>query len=615
VPKLRIALAQVNSTVGDLAGNAQTIIEWTHRASARGADLVLFPEMMLTGYPVEDLALRDSFVDASIAAMRDTAARLAAEGLGGIAVVAGYLDRQWGLAPRTGQPASAALDAAALLHGGDVVVTTAKHHLPNYGVFDEYRYFVPGNRLPVFRLPCGEPGEAADVAIAICEDLWQDGGPVTVTRQAGAGLLVVPNASPYERGKDAERLGLCLNRAAEAGATLAYVNMMGGQDELVFDGDSIIVTAGGELLARGPQFEEALIVADLDLPNADLNIEPGDAPADPRDGTQMTIHRVVLASPAPSAGHPSPQGPGPVGSRGVAPPDQHVWPRLSPHAEVYAALVTSVRDYVVKNGFESVILALSGGIDSALTATIAADAIGPQQVHVVLMPSRHSSGHSVSDAEDLVKRQGVHARTVPIQPMVDAFQAELALTGLAAENLQARVRGVILMGLSNAEGHLALTTGNKSELATGYSTLYGDSAGGFGPIKDVPKTLVWDLARWRNADAASRGQTPPIPENSISKPPSAELSPGQLDSDSLPDYQVLDAILDDYVVKDLGVAGLIAAGHDPALVDRVVAMVDRAEYKRRQYPPGPKITPRNFGRDRRLPITNRWREPGRSQSR
>jgi len=292
-----------------------------------------------------------------------------------------------------------------------------------------------------------------------------------------------------------------------------------------------------------------------------------------------------------------------------------VWPRLSPLAEVYAALVTGVRDYVVKNRFASVILALSGGIDSALTATIAADAIGPQRVHVVLMPSRHSSGHSVSDAEDLVKRQGVHARTVPIQPMVDAFQGELDLTGLAAENLQARVRGVILMGLSNAEGHLALTTGNKSELATGYSTLYGDSAGGFAPVKDVPKTLVRDLARWRNAEAASRGETPPIPENSITKPPSAELAPGQLDSDSLPDYPVLDALLDDYVVKDLGVAGLVAAGHDPALVERVVTMVDRAEYKRRQYPPGPKITPRNFGRDRRLPITSRWREPGPPVSR
>jgi NAD+ synthase (glutamine-hydrolysing) len=623
VPKLRIALAQVNSTVGDLAGNADTIVAWTRRAAGRGARLVLFPEMMLTGYPVEDLALRASFVDASISMLYDLAGRLAAEGLGGVAVVTGYLGRETGMAPRAGQPVSGAQDGSALLYAGEVVVTSAKHHLPNYGVFDEYRYFVPGNTLPVFRLPCGPDtgAGAVDVAIAICEDLWQDGGPVAVTRQAAAGLLVVPNASPYERGKDGARLELCVNRAAEAGATLAYVNMMGGQDELVFDGDSMIVTAGGELLARGPQFAEALVVTDLDLPAADPAVPPGDTPADACDGTQMTIRRVVLPPPPAS---PSQQGHGPVteepgrrpaGVPGGRPPGLTLWPRLSPMAEVYAALVTALRDYVAKNGFVSAILALSGGIDSALTATIAADAIGPQNVHVVLMPSRHSSEHSVSDAEDLVKRQGVHARTVPIQPMVDAFQAELDLTGLAAENLQARVRGVILMGLSNAAGHLALTTGNKSELATGYSTLYGDSAGGFGPIKDVPKTLVWDLARWRNTEAARRGETPPIPENSITKPPSAELSPGQLDSDSLPDYQVLDAILDDYVVNDLGVAGLVAAGHDPALVDRVVTMVDRAEYKRRQYPPGPKITPRNFGRDRRLPITNRWREPGRSQSR
>jgi NAD+ synthase (glutamine-hydrolysing) len=286
-----------------------------------------------------------------------------------------------------------------------------------------------------------------------------------------------------------------------------------------------------------------------------------------------------------------------------------VWPRLDPLAEVYAALVTGVRDYVGKNRFRSVILGLSGGIDSALTATIAADALGPDSVHTVLMPSRYSSGHSVSDAEDLVTRQKLHARIVPIGPPVDAFETELALQGLAAENLQARVRGVILMALSNEHGHLVLTTGNKSEIATGYSTLYGDSAGGFGPIKDVPKTLIWELARWRNAEAARRGETPPIPENSITKAPSAELAPGQLDSDSLPDYVLLDAILDDYVVNDMGVAELVAAGHDPALVSRVVTLVDNAEYKRRQYPPGPKITPRNFGRDRRLPITNRWREP------
>ncbi len=605
MPKLRIALAQANSTVGDLAGNAAAIVDWTRRAAGRGARLVVFPEMMLTGYPVEDLALRASFIDASIEMLSSTAARLADEGLGGVAVVTGYLGRHVGPPPRYGQPAEGALDAAALLHGGRVMVTSAKHHLPNYGVFDEYRYFLPGDRLPVFRLPCGEPGQpepAVDVATAVCEDLWQDGGPVAVTRQAGAGLLVVPNASPYERGKAGARLGLCVRRAREAGATLAYVNMMGGQDELVFDGDSIIVDAAGRLLARGPQFEEALVVADLDLPAAAPGASPADAAADARDGTTMMIHRVsvpvdpsLLADPA--AADPGGAGPGPV------------WPRLDSQAEVYAALVTGVRDYVLKNRFRSVILGLSGGIDSALTATVAADAIGPDLVHVVLMPSQHSSGHSVADAEDLVKRQGVHVRTVTIQPMVDAFQADLRVTGLAAENLQARVRGVILMSLSNAEGHLVLTTGNKSEIATGYSTLYGDSAGGFAPIKDVPKTLVWELARWRNEQAARQGQIPPIPENSILKPPSAELAPGQLDTDTLPDYAVLDAVLDDYVVEDMGADELVAAGHDPALVDRVIAMVDHAEYKRRQYPPGPKITPRNFGRDRRLPITNRWQEP------
>jgi NAD+ synthase (glutamine-hydrolysing) len=309
----------------------------------------------------------------------------------------------------------------------------------------------------------------------------------------------------------------------------------------------------------------------------------------------ITIRRVEL--PGQPSGRPGSQ------------PERTVWPRLPDLAEVYSALVLGVRDYVAKNGFRSVILALSGGIDSALTATIAADAVGPDRVHVVLMPSRYSSEHSITDAEDLAKRQGLHARTVPIQSIVDAFEAELDLSGLAAENLQARIRGMILMSLSNAEGHLVLTTGNKSELAAGYSTLYGDSAGGFAPIKDVFKTLVWDLARWRNSQAGARGETPPIPENSITKPPSAELAPGQLDSDTLPDYAVLDAILDDYVEKDMGAAELAAAGHDPVLVERVIHMVDRSEYKRRQYPPGPKITPKNFGRDRRLPITNRWREP------
>ncbi|MBV9096331.1 MAG: NAD+ synthase [Streptosporangiaceae bacterium] len=607
--RVRIAMAQVNATVGDLDGNAGLIVSWTRRAAERGAQVAVFPEMMLTGYPVEDLALRGSFVAASVTTLHQVAERLGAEGLGGVAVVAGYLDHRTDLAPRRGLPYGAPQDAAALLYGGRVVITSAKHHLPNYGVFDEYRYFVPGDTLPVFRLPAADDGTSVDVAVAICEDLWQDGGPVAVTRHAGASLLVVPNASPYERGKDQARLDLCVRRAREAGAALAYANLVGGQDELVFDGDSILVTADGALVARGPQFTETLVVADVDLPAAPPGELPDGEPVGARDGSAIMIRRVTLSPSGTVTARPA----GPGGAGGPLPP------RLSDPAEVYAALVTGTRDYVRKNGFRSVIVALSGGIDSALTATIAADAIGPDNVHVVLMPSRYSSEHSVADAEDLVRRQGLHAVTIPITLMVDAFGKELAPAGfpdagLPAENLQARVRGVVLMGLSNSGGHLVLTTGNKSELATGYSTLYGDSAGGFAPIKDVQKTLVWQLARWRNAEAEHAGAGAPIPERSITKPPSAELAPGQMDTDSLPPYDVLDPLLDDYVEKDMGTAELVAAGYDPALVERVVRLVDAAEYKRRQYPPGPKITQRNFGRDRRLPITNRWREalPGRS---
>jgi NAD+ synthase (glutamine-hydrolysing) len=592
------------------------VVDWTRRAGARGARVVVFPEMTLTGYPVEDLALRASFVDASIGALRDVADRLNIEGLGGVAVVLGYLDRRTGLAPRTGLPAGAPLDAAAVLHGGRVVITSAKHHLPNYGVFDEYRYFVPGSTLPVFRLPLPQTGEAVDVAVAICEDLWQDGGPVAVTRQAGASLLVVPNASPYERGKNDVRVDLVRRRAHEAGAALAYCNLVGGQDELVFDGDSILVSAAGEPLARGPQFAEALIVADLELPTAGpATGVPAGTAVDVGDGTLITVERVTLPEaalpdvpPALASGAGSGADLSGADLSGAGP----FWPRLGDEAEVYAALVLGTRDYVRKNGFRSVLVALSGGIDSALVATIAADAVGAEHVHVILMPSKWSSDHSLTDAEELVERQGLNARTIPIQAIVDAFYdglgADFPQAGLPAENLQSRVRGVINMAVSNDEGQLVLTTGNKSELATGYSTLYGDSAGGFGPLKDVPKTLVWALSRWRNAEAERQGRLAPIPRNSIHKPPSAELAPGQLDTDSLPSYEVLDALLDDYVEKDLGSAELIAEGHDPALVARVIRLVDLAEYKRRQYPPGPKISQKNFGRDRRLPITSRWRE-------
>ncbi|MFC4119303.1 NAD+ synthase [Nonomuraea zeae] len=585
--QLRIALAQTNPVVGDLTANAERLLAWTRDAAERGAHLVVFTEMFLTGYPVEDLVLRTSFVDASIETLDEVARTLEREGLGELPVVVGYVDRA-GLAPRVGQPKGASLDAAALLHRGEVVIRTAKHHLPNYGVFDEYRYFVRGDRLPVFRL------HGVDVAIAVCEDLWQDGGPVAVVGQAGAGLLVVPNASPYEKEKDDVRLELCARRAREAGCALVYVNQVGGQDELVFDGDSIVVDGAGELVARAGQFTEELLVVDLDLPVSDAPI--GAFPHDAGDGTTITVDRVVLSSEPVAPYEPAPG---------------RIAERLDLHAEVYSALVLAVRDYVAKNGFRSVILGLSGGIDSALTATIASDAIGPSRVNVVLMPSRYSSEHSLADAEELVRRQGVNSQVVPIAEIVNAFEKEIDLSGLAAENLQARVRGMILMGLSNEHGHLVLTTGNKSELATGYSTLYGDSAGGFAPIKDVPKTMVWELSRWRNAHSEPQflmSAERPIPENSISKEPSAELRPDQRDTDSLPPYEVLDRLLDDYVEKDMGSQELIAAGHDPALVTRVIRLVDLAEYKRRQYPPGPKITPKNFGRDRRLPITNRWRE-------
>ncbi|GII60092.1 NAD+ synthase [Sphaerisporangium krabiense] len=592
MPQLRIALAQTNPAVGDLSANAATLLEWTRRAADRGAHLVVFTEMFLTGYPVEDLVLRASFVDASITTLEAVAARLAEEGLGELPVVVGYVDRA-GVAPRPGQPKGAPLDAAALLHRGRIVARTAKHHLPNYGVFDEYRYFVRGDRMPIFRL------HGVDVAIAVCEDLWQDGGPVSAAAEAGAGLLVVPNASPYEREKDDVRLALCADRAREAGCALAYVNQVGGQDELIFDGDSIVVGPDGGLVARADQFREELLVTDLELPAADPAARPGAFPVDAKDGTTITVERLELSA-------------GPLPAYTPEPPV--VAPRLDDLEEVYSALVLGVRDYVTKNGFGSVILGLSGGIDSALTATIAADAVGPDRVHVVLMPSRHSSDHSVGDARELVERQGLHSRLVPIEGIVDAFEKEIDVHGLAAENLQARVRGMLLMSLSNEHGHLVLTTGNKSELATGYSTLYGDSAGGFAPIKDVLKTTVWELSRWRNAQAGRGGEllhpfaVPPIPENSITKEPSAELRPGQRDTDSLPPYDLLDRLLADYVERDMGKGELVAAGHDAELVARVIRLVDLAEYKRRQYPPGPKITPKNFGRDRRLPITNRWRE-------
>ncbi len=573
MPQLRIALAQVNACVGDIPGNAALALRWCQRAAAAGTDVVLLPEMVLTGYPVEDLALRESFQAASQRELAALATRLAEGGCGELLVVLGYLDAD-DAGPR---------NAAALVHRGEVVGRYFKHHLPNYGVFDEFRYFRPGNSLPVLRL------RGLDLGVVICEDIWQDGGPVAAYAAAGVDGLLCLNGSPYERAKDDTRGALVARRAREAGAPMAYVNLVGGQDELVFDGDSMVVDAQGALLARAPQFVEHLLCVDLQL--------PGGAWRGLDAVTGFDVHRILLddgslddaAQRAPCA------------TPAIARP-------LPSEAEVWAALVTGLRDYAHKNGFGSVVLGLSGGIDSSVVAALAVDALGADSVYGVSMPSDYSSVHSRDDAAELAERTGLRFSVQPIAKLVAAFVEQLWLRGLAEENVQARCRGVVLMALSNADGHLVLATGNKTELAVGYSTIYGDAVGGFAPIKDVPKTLVWRLARWRNAEAEQRGQTPPIPPNSITKPPSAELRPDQLDSDSLPPYALLDEVLDHYVESDRGVCDLLDAGYELELVERVIRMVDRAEFKRRQYPPGTKITFKAFGRDRRLPITNAWRE-------
>ena len=553
--KLRIALAQVNPTVGDLAANAALVRENFQRASRAGAHIVVFPEMVLTGYPVEDLALRPSFQVASQSAITE----LARELTGGAVAIVGYLD----------QVAGAPQNMVAVISGGMIKARYAKCHLPNYGVFDEFRNFVPGDKTLIVRI------HGVDVGIAICEDLWIDGGITSQLAKRKPGLVIVPNGSPYERAKDDLRLSLVTKRARESAAPLIYVNMTGGQDDLVFDGDSIVVGATGKLIARAPQFNDALTLVDLDLT------------------TNSSTPDVVISESEVS----------------IAQPHQaDIAERLADMEEIWSALVIGLRDYVEKNGFRSVVVGLSGGIDSALVAAIAIDALGAKRVNGVAMPSKYSSAHSITDAQALADATGIHFRTVAIAPMVDSYLDNLTLKGLAEENLQARVRGTTLMGISNQEGHLVLATGNKSELAVGYSTLYGDAVGGFAPIKDIYKTDVWALALWRNEVARKRGEAEPIPTNSIDKEPSAELRPDQKDSDSLPDYLLLDRVLTAYVDEDQGSTALIASGFDEALVRRVIAMVDKAEYKRRQYPPGPKVSKRAFGKDRRLPMTSRWQE-------
>ena len=553
--KLRVALAQVNPTVGDLVANAALVRTNFTTAQDAGAHIVVFPEMVLTGYPVEDLALRPSFQLASQSALTELAGQL----IGGCVAIVGYLDQVNG-APQ---------NMVAVISEGKVAARYAKCHLPNYGVFDEFRNFVPGDQTLVVRI------HGADVGIAICEDLWIDGGITAQLADRKPGLVIVPNGSPYERAKDDTRLDLVTKRAREAKAPLVYVNMTGGQDDLVFDGDSIVVGADGAVIARAPQFEDGIAVVDIDV------------------ATKTSSPDVIISEDEVSV------------DRALIP---GVAVRLDDREEIWNAIVVGLRDYVEKNGFRSVVVGLSGGIDSALVAALAVDALGAKRVNGVAMPSKYSSDHSISDAQAFADATGIHFRTVPIAPMVDAYMNNLVLKGIAEENLQARVRGTTLMGISNQEGHLVLATGNKSELAVGYSTLYGDAVGGFAPIKDIYKTDVWALSRWRNEVARERGEAEPIPVNSIEKEPSAELRPGQKDTDSLPDYLLLDRVLTVYVDDDQGSAALIAAGFDEALVRRVIAMVDKAEYKRRQYPPGPKVSKRAFGKDRRLPMTSRWQE-------
>ena len=547
--KLSVALAQINPTVGDLTGNSALIMQSVEAAKSAGAHIIVFPEMIVTGYPVEDLALRPSFQGASIAALEKIAAQIA----GDIVAVVGYL-------------APGPQNAVAVIHEGEVKARYVKRHLPNYGVFDEFRNFTPGTSDLVVRI------HGVDVAVAICEDIWHSMSGVAARTP---GLIVVPNGSPYERNKDDVRLALVQQRAREIKAPLAYVNMTGGQDDLVFDGDTIVVDKDGKLLARAPQFDDTLIVVEIDC-------------------VQESSKPDVVISTQPAAQTSSATA--------------LIAPRLSDEAEMWQGLVIGLRDYIRKNAFKSVLVGLSGGIDSALVAAIAIDAVGASNVYGVAMPSKYSSDHSIDDAQAMATATGIAFRTIPIAPMVDAYMNNLTLQGIAEENLQARVRGTTLMGISNQEGHIVLATGNKSELAVGYSTLYGDAVGGFAPIKDIYKTDVWALSRWRNAQAIAAGQTAPIPERSISKEPSAELRPDQKDSDSLPDYPLLDSVLRLYVDEDHGFDALLKDGFDEALIRRVISLVDKAEYKRRQYPPGTKVSGRAFGKDRRLPMTSRWNE-------
>lgn len=580
--RIRIVLAQLNFTVGDIAGNCENIKAGINEARRQGADIVAFPEMAISGYPAEDLLLKADFIEACRKALLDLAGSTR-----GITAIIG--------SPYTDDDL---YNAAAVFHDGELIAFYFKQYLPNYGVFDEQRYFQSGQSIPVFML-----GEAK-IGVSICEDIWYpDGPPEIQARSGGANLLINISASPYYMVKGVSRERMLATRAADSSAFVAYCNLVGGQDELVFDGQSLICGPQGEVLARGPQFEPCMIAADLDLGRVFAS-----RLFDPRrrqnayDRDMNGIKKIQLSAPSKRA-------------KAL----EAVKPIMAEHLErvpeVFGALVLGTRDYVHKNGFRRVVIGLSGGIDSSLTAAVAAEALGPENIVGVSMPARYSSQHSLDDARYLANNLGIEYRVIPIDESFQAFLDMLAphfeatQPGVAEENIQARIRGVLLMALSNKFNWLVLTTGNKSETGVGYSTLYGDTAGGFAVIKDVPKTLVYELCRHVNS---THGQAI-IPENVLTKAPSAELRPDQKDSDSLPDYEILDAILQAYVQEGRSSDEIIAQGIEGEVVHQVVRLIDRSEYKRRQSPPGIKIMARAFGKDWRLPITNAYRPDGVSE--
>jgi NAD+ synthase (glutamine-hydrolysing) len=571
----RIALAQINTTVGDLDGNTAKIIDYLEKARELQADLVAFPELAITGYPPEDLLFKHQFIEDNKARMRQVVAASK-----GITSIVGFVDSD-----------SDVHNSAAVAHDGELVGVYHKMSLPNYGVFDEERYFKAGTECPVFVV------NGIRVGVNVCEDIWRAVGPTVVQRSAGAEIIVNISASPFYSGKSRWRENMLATRATDNELYVAYLNLIGGQDELVFDGASIVYDPLGEVVARGSQFEEDLIVADLDL-DAVFRARARDTRSRKESAgllNQVGSSRTFVVSDDISV------------SKLPLPARQPK--RYNETGEVYAALVTGTRDYIRKSGFSKVLIALSGGIDSSIVAAVAVDALGPENVCGLSMPSRYSSEGSVLDARELAENLGIELKTAPIE---DVFAASLDTLAphfkglepnLAEENIQSRIRGILTMAMSNKFGWLVLTTGNKSEMAVGYATIYGDMAGGYAVIKDVPKTLVYELCHYRN----TLDVKPVIPETVLTKPPSAELRLDQTDQDSLPPYHVLDPILKAYVEEDRSFVDIVAMGFDEQTVKDIVALVDRNEYKRRQAPPGIKITPRNFGRDRRMPIANRYR--------